>query len=61
MEGKRHAIWQVRCHQMCDVFLLPNDDARFVDGDVNIEEIRYGSFIFHVPAERKGANKVIVQ
>eukprot|EP00965_Chrysotila_dentata_P139924 4625775-Pleurochrysis_carterae.AAC.1 len=61
LERKRHAIRQVRRHQMRNILLLTENDARLIDRNVNIQEIRYGPFILHIPSECKSPNEVVVQ
>eukprot|EP00965_Chrysotila_dentata_P140988 4660828-Pleurochrysis_carterae.AAC.1 len=45
-ESERDAVWQ--------------NDARFIDGDVDVEEVRYGSFVLDVPPKCERLHEVIV-
>eukprot|EP00965_Chrysotila_dentata_P154069 5092143-Pleurochrysis_carterae.AAC.1 len=61
LEGQRHAVRQVCRHKVCDVLLLRERNLRVASGDVNVEKIRNGPFVFNVSAAGKSGDKVLIQ
>eukprot|EP00965_Chrysotila_dentata_P108183 3573305-Pleurochrysis_carterae.AAC.2 len=62
MEGKRDSVRQVCRHQMRKVFLLLQNDAiRFINGNVDVQEVRHGPLVFDVPSKRQCLYEVVVQ